>query len=68
MAKAASVPARYYRLYLGEHIIGFRRVLLSGKNAGTVEYLPMTGRKWTREKLDYDGDVLLSNPPAGTSK
>ena len=59
--------ARYYRLYHKGHIVGFKRILLSRKEEGLVEYLSLAGTNWTPESFDSDGEILLSTPPMGIS-
>ena len=47
----------YFRLMQGDTFVGFRREI--------VEYLPAGKEEWTLKSLEYDEDVLLTEPPVG---
>jgi len=62
-----TVSAKYFRLYYERHIIGFKRILISGKQKGTIEYLSMTDNNWVQEELFHDVEIPLSTPPMGVT-
>lgn len=56
------MKTKYFRLFCGKHIVGFKRVSLKD-NKKITHYLSMAGDRWTEEKFDFDSEIKLFVPP-----
>ena len=48
---------KYYRLYLGNHVVGFKRISIDCKEI--TEYKLMGTKEWQKKSIEYDSSVYL---------